>query len=382
MRFDLISSLAISNFQAHAKLKLDNIRPITTFVGRSNSGKSAVIRAIIWLITNKPGGTAHIKHGETKCRVRVDFDAGETSIVRLREGRKNVYKLNGVELANLGADVPDTVSRAINVAPASIQQQHDAPFMLGLSPKQLATTINRLAGLDVADKFMAAARTSAREAKATAKATAAELADAEQALAAIPDFTHLKPKLAKCNDLVERIEQLDDDITALAAMVRDIEKLEEARREKIDLTAVVAKYEKLRLLDNRRDSLDRYIGAADSCLRIRRKRIDFAAAEEVASRRLSVGVRCDAIAVAINLADGAELYARKARRVHMDSVKLSAVLAEHAELSRQVAAITSQGKLVKELITSKAEALGAAEEAWAMFDSEFGRKGCPLCGKK
>jgi DNA repair exonuclease SbcCD ATPase subunit len=378
----LISSLAISNFQTHAKLKLDNIGPITTFVGRSNSGKSAVIRAIIWLITNKPGGTAHIKHGETKCRVRVDFDTGETSVVRLREGRKNVYKLNGVELANLGADVPDTVSHAINVAPASIQQQHDAPFMLGLSPKQLATTINRLAGLDVADKFMAAARTSAREAKATAKATTAELADAEQALAAIPDFTHLKPKLAKCNDLVERIEQLDDDIVALAAMVRDIGELEEALRKKIDLAAVDAKYAKLRLLDNRRDSLDRCIEAADACLRIRRRRIDFASAEEVASRRLSAGVHCDAIALAIHYADGAEMYARKARRIHMDSAKLSASIAQHSELSRQVAAITAQGRLVKELMAITADADVAAFEAQDKFDSEFSGKGCPLCGKK
>jgi DNA repair exonuclease SbcCD ATPase subunit len=336
----LISSLSIRNFQSHANLRIDELEPITTFVGKSNSGKSAVIRALIWLITNKPTGTAHIKHGENKCRVAISLDGGKTKVVRLREGRTNIYKLDGVELANIGSDAPDTVRAALNIAPASIQQQHDAPFMLGLSPKQLATTINKLAGLDVADKFMAAARSASRDAKATAKAAAADLEDAEKSLDAAPDFTSLKPKLAACDDLVRKIERLADDIGALEGIIDEIERLQSNLLEKVDLSPV-----------------------------------DLAATEfELADRE------CDKLQYWINFATDAETALRSTQKVRLTD--LDAVIAEMATTSHEIARISEAGKAAKEANAEYAEASRLAELSHYAFESEFGGKGCPLCGKK
>src|SRR5690606_38834795 len=91
----VLNKLVLRNFQRHKKLTL-KLGKITTIVGRSDVGKSAIIRSLRWALTNRPAGTGMIRRGTDLCRVSVFI--GKDKIRRVRGKKKNVYQLNGSDL--------------------------------------------------------------------------------------------------------------------------------------------------------------------------------------------------------------------------------------------------------------------------------------------
>lgn len=55
--------LRIQNFQAHKDTTIEFDR-ITTIVGPSDIGKSAVLRALKWVAKNEPNGTSFVRDGD------------------------------------------------------------------------------------------------------------------------------------------------------------------------------------------------------------------------------------------------------------------------------------------------------------------------------
>ena len=91
----MFKRITIKNFQAHKKLELSFDPHVTTIVGPSDVGKSAVIRAIAWLATNRPSGTEFIRDGAKTAIVELEID-GHT-IRRERSKSLNLYVLDGQE---------------------------------------------------------------------------------------------------------------------------------------------------------------------------------------------------------------------------------------------------------------------------------------------
>ena len=58
----MLIQLVIENFQSHEKTALEFCSGINTIVGSSNSGKSAILRALYWVVYNKPGGFGFSSH--------------------------------------------------------------------------------------------------------------------------------------------------------------------------------------------------------------------------------------------------------------------------------------------------------------------------------
>lgn len=55
-----IKSIEIENFQSHKYSKLDFSERLNVIVGPSDNGKSAIIRALKWVLFNEPKGTDFI----------------------------------------------------------------------------------------------------------------------------------------------------------------------------------------------------------------------------------------------------------------------------------------------------------------------------------
>ena len=142
------TKLFIKNFQKHKKYAL-RLGQITTLVGRSDAGKTAIFRALIWLLTNKPRGTTFITHGETVCSVGLEVDGHK--IVRTRGKNKNEYTLDGTPFVSFGEQVPHPIAELLNVQPVSIQRQHDGVFWLSLNPAELSRQMNAVVDLDIID---------------------------------------------------------------------------------------------------------------------------------------------------------------------------------------------------------------------------------------
>lgn len=150
----MLEQIKIQNFQSHAKLAIDFGPGITTIVGPSDVGKSAVLRALWWVAANHPSGEAFVRHGARGATVRVVVD-GHT-IARRRGVEVNTYELDGTELKAFGSGVPDVVAEVFNLGPDNFQGQHDAPYWFSETAGQVSRNLNAIIDLGIIDDALGA----------------------------------------------------------------------------------------------------------------------------------------------------------------------------------------------------------------------------------
>jgi DNA repair protein SbcC/Rad50 len=238
----MLEKLKIVNFQKHEKLTIDLDQHLTVLVGPSDAGKSAVIRALRWLVLNRPSGDRFIHWGAELAKVELTVD-GRT-ITRKKSASYNAYLLDGKEFKALGqSTVPEEIAAVLRMDDTNFQRQHDSPYWFLDSAGKVSQELNRIINLDIIDESLGNAAAALRSAKA-------DVSTAEQRLTAAQQ---------KQNDLAWT-QELDADIAALeqteeyynvkrencARMRREIEGGENAKQSAAD--AVEAKSDLLPLL--------------------------------------------------------------------------------------------------------------------------------------
>lgn len=201
----MLSRLRIENFQKHERLDV-KLESINVFIGPSDAGKSAILRALRWLMTNKPGGVSFVRHGSESCAVRLKV--GSKTIIRER-GKENVYRLGKDEFKAFGADVPDTVAAVFNVdSLINFQDQHDAVFWFSESAAEVGRRLNAIVNLEVVDRVLSDGTNRLKKAKQENEVLRSQLKEAENTV----DKLSCVPRLVKHWN---RIEQLQNRMTEL-----------------------------------------------------------------------------------------------------------------------------------------------------------------------
>lgn len=161
-----ITGVEIINFQSHKHTKLKFTNGTNALIGSSNSGKTAVIRAIQWCLLNTPSGVGFINVGETEACVKVYLSNGKT--IERRRNKKstvNIYRLyeNGEmihEYTGFGGNIPPEIVEAHGIVPIAgdvyfqFAHQLEAPFMLSLKPRKRAEVLGNLEELSRIDKAL------------------------------------------------------------------------------------------------------------------------------------------------------------------------------------------------------------------------------------
>ena len=152
----MIRSIRLQQFQNHIDSTFDFAEGVNSVIGFTDAGKTACIRAIKWVVYNRPRGTKFINHGAfadgkqvKDCVVTMQTD--KHLIERRRSASKNSYTLDGVEFDVVKSSVPDEVREALNFEDINIQFQLDSPFLLTESSGEVARTMNRIVKLDDID---------------------------------------------------------------------------------------------------------------------------------------------------------------------------------------------------------------------------------------
>ena len=86
----MIQTGVIRNFQSHKKSILNLSKGVNVIVGKTDSGKSAIIRALRWLFTNTPSGDAFRSWDGGDTKVSATFYDMDKKITRIK-GNKNAY---------------------------------------------------------------------------------------------------------------------------------------------------------------------------------------------------------------------------------------------------------------------------------------------------
>jgi len=148
----VIKSIDLKNFQSHRKSSLKLSEGVNVIKGQSNSGKSSIVRALRWLLLNKPqGGAFKSVFSKPKEAVAVTVDDSRCTVTRFRDPSENGYVVGGNKLTAVRNDVPLEVSSVLNLSEINLQSQHDGYFLLQESAGEVARRFNDLAGLGIID---------------------------------------------------------------------------------------------------------------------------------------------------------------------------------------------------------------------------------------
>jgi len=168
----MLEQLTIKNFQSHKDTTIAFHPGVNALVGISDSGKSAVLRAIYWVLENRPSGEGFVSHWNRSddgllSDTSVTLLLNGKKIVRLRNKSTNTYFIDNVRLDAVGRDVPQEVLDVMNMTDVNVQRQLDAPFLLSQSSGEVARFFNKIIKLDDIDKVLSTADSVKRETKQT-----------------------------------------------------------------------------------------------------------------------------------------------------------------------------------------------------------------------
>lgn len=147
----MLDRVEIRNFRAQVKCDIDFDPSITTIIGSNYTGKSTIIRALVWAMKNSPPGDCVINWDADKAIVRLFLDE-KYKILRRRGKGINKYKLNKKPFTAFGrGNVPEAISDILNISDVNIQNQHDAPFWFCLTPPEVSRQLNQIINLKSID---------------------------------------------------------------------------------------------------------------------------------------------------------------------------------------------------------------------------------------
>ncbi len=165
----MLRRLTLYRFQNHTRTTITFDPQVTTIIGSNGRGKSSILRALRWVMTNKPSGDGFIQKGSDHTKVVLDLD--DHRIVRKKGPGCNEYRLDGKVYKAFAAKVPDPIAEIVNVDLINFQTQHAPLFWFGLSAGQVAKELNAVVNLDLIDQSLANLNVELRKTKLSVELT-------------------------------------------------------------------------------------------------------------------------------------------------------------------------------------------------------------------
>lgn len=211
----MLKEFHLKNYQSHKDSSLVFHPGLNAIVGASDSGKSAIMRAIFAVLFNTKCGIPQvsrwaktpkkaIKKGE---ELRLTLVNDDHTVERYRNAQ-NGYIVDGENLEAIGTQVPDKVSRALNITDVNVHQQDDPYFLLSASNGEAGKYINKMVNLQEIDQF-----TSAMKSEVTKVVDSINVNE--------EDLKSVKAELESLS-WVDKGQELLTKIEALSAEIHDI----------------------------------------------------------------------------------------------------------------------------------------------------------------
>lgn len=231
--------ISLENFQSHSRTEIE-LAPkgnLTVVTGASDSGKTAIIRALKWLYFNQPTGDAFVQVGCAYSRVTLELDNGWKVVRhRTKSGSRNQYiteSPEGVQEAfeGFGASVvPLEVQKILGIRPLTIgdvdfqlniAEQLSAPFLgSSISAPARAKVLGHLAGtaeIDMAAKLLGTDIYRGNQEEKGLSSKLETLTQQIEGYAWVPGFGE---RIAKLEEMVTKVKEAQERLKQLVG-VRD-----------------------------------------------------------------------------------------------------------------------------------------------------------------
>lgn len=248
-----IKRVTLENFQSHKHSVIDFDEQLNVIVGPSDSGKSAIIRGIKWVLYNEPTGDYFIKEGSTECSVTLEFNDG-VKLQRYRSKYKNSYILttrDGEEkkFEGFGSTIPEEIIETISIKKINLDsdesssinlgEQLEGAFLLSEKGGTRASAIGRLVGVNIVDDALREALKDTRNLNIARKSIDVNIEKLECEISEYKYLDELKLKAINVERIRNNIIQLNHRLDRTKNLML---KLKGIYKEKENLSLIIIKF--------------------------------------------------------------------------------------------------------------------------------------------
>ncbi|MCK9442915.1 MAG: AAA family ATPase [Tissierellaceae bacterium] len=269
-----IEKVILKNFQSHKHTVIEFDNRLNVIVGPSDSGKTAVLRGIRWVLYNEPTGDYFIREGEKESSVTIEFNNG-IKIIRARSKSKNTYTMydsKGKETVfeGFGTTVPEEIIDATEIhkilldrdvaKSINLSDQLEGAFLLSERPSIRSNSIGRLVGVNIIDDALRETLKDSRNLSVNKKNTEEQLSDLQKELSQYEYLDEIILKLEKVNSIKEIISRKGNKLDKYKLLLT---KLLNIRNDKLETLGVLEKLSYMDMLANIIDNVTKKISKYD-----------------------------------------------------------------------------------------------------------------------
>lgn len=222
----MIKALSLINFQSHRKSDLDFDPGVNVIVGSSDSGKTAILRALNWIVNNRPSGDCMRSHWGGTTKAVAVFD--KAIVCRERSDTVNNYWLNEEQFKAFGLSVPDEIIQLINMTDLNVQRQLDAPFLLSNSSGEVAQILNESVNLQDIDVALSAIASKVREVTKGLNEGKESLKDVDSQLEGLEGVEELEVQISELDVLIGAEQKYSTKVFHIDDLVNSANRIERA----------------------------------------------------------------------------------------------------------------------------------------------------------
>lgn len=243
-----IESIELTDFRSHHHLALSFVDGVNALIGPSNTGKSNVMRALRWCLTNQPSGTEMIRIGAKEARVTVHLSTGYSiERSRGRTASNNFYRLfkDGElvgEYTGFGQNVPEAIRTAHGMSldretSMNFHDQLETAFLVASSASQRAHYIGNLEELAKVDRAASELNQEIRDRSRDAKRLEQDIRALEIEIGRLKQSVSAKRSTRESLRIM--LEGLEQETGFLSSLERTLSGMEDIRTRLRETEAVI-----------------------------------------------------------------------------------------------------------------------------------------------
>ena len=267
----MIDQLTLQNFQSHKNSVLNFDEGVNVIIGNSDCGKTAIIRALKLIQTNRPSGSAFQSSwgGETVVQLQTTSDTISLSLYE--KGKNREYDLNEITFKAFGTDVPEEIQQALNMNEINLQAQFDQPFLLTSTAGEVAAHFNRIAHIDQIDVATKKVSSWIREISDIVKADERNLEQLQESLTIFPDMEKLEIDIEVLEEMTEKRQAKINRQSKLGSLITSIQTTEK----EIETKSKILKLEKpvnnlFELIEQQEEQQKQYVSLSTLVIKVQK----------------------------------------------------------------------------------------------------------------
>jgi DNA repair ATPase RecN len=216
----MFKELIIKNLQCHKELTVTFTKGLNVIIGNTDSGKSAIIRALYLILMNAPrSGESIFKRTNSKDALVITLtDFNNNHIIRT----KRKYYINDKLIKAFGSDIPKPIQELFPLKPLNWQKQLDQHFLILQTGGNAAKILNTSTGMEEQEELIKEIKVNISEHKSSIKRLIQNNQEHQDTIDKLKPITRLYLNAQAIKNIEVKVEQCNLMKSSLDKIITNI----------------------------------------------------------------------------------------------------------------------------------------------------------------